>query len=150
MNEVKKQDPTVEFLSELYKTVKMGSDSIINISSKVKDGLLRDELMRELDTYEKYAKRIGKLIYESGNTPKEENIMAKLGAKMGMAMNTMTDSTESHIAQMMIEGATMGITENMKLISTYEKKDISEEALKLGRDTVRYMEETVENLKKFL
>ena len=150
MNEVKKQDPTVEFLSELYKTVKMGSDSIINISSKVKDGLLRDELMRELDTYEKYAKRIGKLIYESGNTPKEENIMAKLGAKMGMAMNTMTDSTESHIAQMMIEGATMGITENMKLISTYEKKDVSEDALKLGRDTVRYMEETVENLKKFL
>ena len=76
--------------------------------------------------------------------------MAKLGAKMGMAMNTLTDSTESHIAQMMIEGATMGITENMKLVSKYEDKGISEEALKLGRDTVKYMEETVENLKKFL
>ena len=62
MNEEKRQDPTVEFLSELYKNMKMGSDSIINVSSKVKDGLLRDELMRELDTYEKYAKRIGKLI----------------------------------------------------------------------------------------
>ena len=150
MNEEKRQDLTVEFLSELYKNMKMGSDSIINVSSKVKDGLLRDELMRELDTYEKYAKRIGKLIYESGNTPKEDNIMAKLGAKMGMAMNTLTDSTESHIAQMMIEGATMGITENMKLVSKYEDKGISEEALKLGRDTVKYMEETVENLKKFL
>lgn len=150
MNEEKRIDPTVEFLSEIYKSVKMGSDSIINISSKVGDGLLRDELMRELDNYEKYAKRIGKIIYESGNTPKEENIMAKLGAKMGMAMNTLTDSSESHIAQMMIEGATMGITENMKLISKYEGKGASDEALTLGRETVKYMEHTVENLKKFL
>ena len=150
MNEEKRQDPTLEFLSELYKAMKMGADSIINISSKVKDGHLRDELLRELDTYEKFAKRIGKLIYEEGETPKEEGFMTKMATKVGMAMNTMTDSTESHIAQMMIEGATMGITENMKLISKYENKGVSEEALALGRDTVKFMEETVENLKKYL
>ena len=35
---------TIEFLSSLYKNMKMGSDSIIDISSKVKEGKLRDEL----------------------------------------------------------------------------------------------------------
>ena len=141
---------TKEFLLALYKNMKMGADSIVDISSKVKEGAFRDELAQELDTYEKFAKRIGKLLYDSGETPKEENIMKKMATKMGMAMNTLTDSTESHLAQMMIEGATMGITENMKLINEYEEKNVSDEALKLGKDSVKFMEETVEKLKKFL
>ena len=130
--------------------MKMGADSIVNRRPKVKDGHLRDELLRELDTYEKFASKIGKLLYESGETPKEENIMSKMASKVGMTMNTLTDSTESHIAQMMIEGATMGITENTKLLHKYESKGISEEAAKLGHDSIKYMEETVETLKKYL
>ncbi len=141
---------TAEFLLELYKNMKMGSDSIVNISSKVKEGELRDELARELDSYEKYAKKMGKLIYDAGETPKEENVMSKMAAKMGMAVNTLTDSTESHIAEMLIEGATMGITENTKLINQYEDKGVSDESLKLARDSVCFMENTVETLKKFL
>ena len=141
---------TSELLSELYKNMKMGADSIVNISSKVQEGALRDELTKELDTYESYAKKIGKLIYSAGDTPKEENIMAKMASKMGMAMNTLTDSTESHIAQMMIEGATMGITENTKLINQCEKHGADEEALRIGRDSVKFMEESIESLKKFL
>ncbi len=150
MNNGTASDKTKLFLGELYKNMKMGADSIVNVSSKVKDGHLRDELLRELDTYEKFAKKIGKLLYDAGETPKEENIMSKMASKVGMAMNTVVDSTESHIAQMMIEGATMGITENTKLINQYENKGVSEEALKLGKDSVKFMEETVETLKKFL
>ena len=142
--------PTVELLLELYKNMKMGADSIVNISSKVGEGALRDELAKELDSYEAYAKKIGKLIYNAGDTPKEENIMTKMATKMGMAMNTLTDSTESHIAQMMIEGTTMGITENTKLIKQYERDGADEAALKLGRETVKFMEESVETLKNFL
>jgi hypothetical protein len=141
---------TKEFLLTLYKNMKMGADSIVDVSSKVKEGAFRDELYKELDTYEKFAKRIGKLLYDLGEAPKEENIVKKMATKMGMAMNTLTDSTESHIAQMMIEGATMGITENTKLVNEYEEKNISEEALKLGKDSVKFMEDTVEKLKKFL
>lgn len=150
MNTQTSPKATTAFLLELYKNMKMGADSIVNVSGRVKEGDFRDELARELDTYEKFSHEIGKLIHEAGETPKEEGIMSKMMAKMGMAMNTMTDSTTSHIAQMMIEGATMGITENTKLIHEYEEKGVSEEALKLGRETVKYMEETVETLKKYL
>ena len=141
---------TIQLLSELYKNMKMGADSIVNITPKVNGGPLRDELLRELDTYEKYSKKISKLILDMGGTPKEGNIVSKVASKIGMEMNTLTDSTESHIAQMMIEGATMGITENTKLINEYEKKCASEEALGLGRDCVKFMEDTVETLKKYL
>lgn len=141
---------TKNLLSELYKNMKMGADSIVNISSRVGEGDLRDELARQLDTYESFSKKIGMLIYESGNEPKEENIMSKMASKVGMAMNTLADSSNSHIAEMMIEGATMGITENTKLLNKYKEKDVDAEALKLCRESVRFMEDSIEALKKFL
>lgn len=141
---------TKMLLSELYKNMKMGADSIVNISSKVSEGELRDELARQLDTYESFAKKIGMLIYESGDEPQEENIMSKMASKVGMAMNTLTDSSQSHIAEMMIEGATMGITENTKLINKYQDKGVDTQALKLCRESVKFMEDSIEALKKFL
>ena len=76
--------------------------------------------------------------------------MAKMMSKMGISINTMMDSTSSHIADMMIQGATMGVTDTTKLIREYENTSCSEEALKLARDTVKYEEESIERLKKFL
>ena len=148
MNEQNKQNS--QLLSELYKNMKMGADAIINVSSKVGEGELRDELARQLDTYESFSKKIGMLIYELGDEPKEDNPMSKFASKMGIAMNTLTDSSQSHIAQMMIEGATMGITENTKLINRYENKDVDPKAIHLCRESVKFMEDSVEALKKFL
>ena len=123
MNSEVNNSATDQLLTELYKNMKMGADGIINVTPKVKGGPFRDELLRELDTYEKYSKKISKLILDMGGSPKEENIFSKVASKIGTEMNTLTDSTESHIAQMMIEGATMGITENTKLKLT--KRDLT-------------------------
>ena len=148
MNE--QSNANIRLLSELYKNMKMGADSIVNISPKVGEGDLRDELARELDTYEGFSKKIGMLIYELGNEPREENPLSKFASKMGIAMNTLTDTSESHIAELMIEGANMGITENTKLLNRYKEKDVDPKALDLCRDSVKFMEDSIEALKKFL
>ncbi len=151
MNQTETKSTCTEaLLSELYKNIKMGSDSIINLMPKVSSGELRDEMTAELNRYEEFAKEIGNLLYEEGETPKEENVMTKMMSKVGMAMNTMIDSTDSHIAQMMIEGATMGITENTKLLRKYENKSCSEKALSLTKQTIKFMEDTVERMKQYL
>ena len=148
MNEQNKS--TAQLLSELYKNMKMGADGIINVSSKVGEGELRDELARQLDTYESFSKKIEMQIYDLGNEPMEENPLSKIASKVGIAMNTLTDSSQSHIAQMMIEGATMGVTENTKLLNRYKKKDVDPRALTLCRESIKFMEDSIEALKKFL
>jgi len=150
MQDSKEKACTETFLVELYKNIKMGADSIINIMPKVENGELREELTAELNRYEDFAKQLSDLLYSIGGKPEEEGVFSKLMAKAGMAMNTMMDSTASHIAQMMIEGATMGITENTKLIREYENKPCSEKALTLAKETVRFMEDSVERMKKYL
>ena len=78
-----------QMLDKMYKNVKMGSDSMVNIISKVRDESLKGELTKQLDKYESYSKQVASMIYDAGGSPKEENILTKAGAKIGVEMNTM-------------------------------------------------------------
>ncbi len=149
---MKKQssETTKKFLEQLYKNVKMGADSIVDIMPKVEDSELKLELTSELEMYEKFATDIKAELDELGTYPEEENVMIKTMSKMGLWFNTLTDTSKSHIADIMIQGATMGITDTTKLIREHENTDCSESALAIARKTVKYEEETIERLKSFL
>ena len=141
---------TETLLGELYKEMKMGSESLTDILGKITDGDLRQEVTRQIEEYEKFAKTAGDRLWDLGQKPKEEGIVAKMSAKIGMAMSTMTDSTKSHLAQMIIEGDTMGITELTRLVREHENTSCSESTLMLTRDAIRFLEDSVERTKEYL
>ena len=141
---------TLSLLEAMYKNVRMGADSIIDIMPKVADEKLREELTSELERYEEFSKEIKNSIFNMGEEAKDQGILAKVGTKMSVAMNTMMDSTVSHIAEMMIQGGTMGITDATKLLREYENTSCSKEVLDIARRIIKYEEETVERLKNFL
>ena len=145
-----KKTVNAEMLDRMYKNVKMGSDSMVDIMSHVKDDTLREELTSQLEQYESYGNRIGKMIYDSGRKPKEEGPMTRMSAKIGVMMNTMTDSTSSHLAQMVIEGATMGMTDMTKIVREYENQNCAEAPLKLAREIAEFEDKSIESLKKYL
>ena len=147
---VKQKTDTETLLGELYKEMKMGADSLTDILSRVKDGDLRTELTRQIEEYAAFAKTASDRLYDCGIKPQEEGIMARMSAKLGMAMNTMTDSTTSHLAQMVIEGDTMGITELTRLVREHENTACSEATLALVRDAIRFLEDAVERTKEYL
>lgn len=150
MSETKTVITEAELLEDIYKNVKMGADSIINLMSRVKDEALRLEMTYELDRYESFARRASTLMAERGLRAKEENPITKVSAKIGMAMNTMADSTTPHLAEMLIQGSSMGITNMLKLINVSEDCGLQGEAMKLAREAVDFQENSVERLKKFL
>ena len=150
MSEQSTAKVTKEFLDQLYKNIKMGSDSLIDLMPKVKDQAMREEMTAELEKYEEFAKEIREILFKSGDEPKEESLLSKMGVRMGVMMNTMVDDTVSHIADMMIQGATMGVTATTKLLREYENRQCCEDALALAKKTIRYEQETIERLKKFL
>ena len=141
---------TLDLLEAMYKNVRMGADSIIDIMPKVGDESMRAELTSELERYEEFSKEIEGIVLDMGAEAKDQGMLAKLGTKMSVAMNTMMDSTTSHIAEMMIQGGTMGITDATKLLREYENTSCSKKALDITQRIIKYEEETVERLKKFL
>ena len=150
MMEKKHASASAEMLDKMYKNVKMGSDSMVNILSKVKDQGLKAELTTQLDKYEKYSKQVAEMIYDAGGTPKEENILTKAGSRIGIEMNTMIDATPSHLAEMVIEGATMGMTDMTKILREYENKNCSEQTIKLAKEIAEFEDKSVDSLKKYL
>jgi hypothetical protein len=150
MSEQNNKAATKKFLSQLYKNTKMGADSIIDIMPKVANEELKSELTSELEKYEDFSKKIKTMLFDLGMEAHEENAMTKVMTKVGITMNTMLDASASHIADIMIQGATMGITDTTKLVREYENTSCSEDALALAKETIKYEEATVERLKKFL
>ena len=139
-----------EMLDQLYKNVKMGSDSIIRLLGKVSDGKFKSDLTDQLNGYEGFATKAKARLKEMGSEAKEENPVTKLWANIGMTMSTLTDSTDSHLAQLVAEGSTMGITDGIKLLREYENTDVSEGALKLVREVIEFEERNLERAKRYI
>ena len=150
MTDTVSSTPVTELLNAIYKNVKMASDSLLNLMPKVKDEKLKNDMTVQLSVYEGFASRAAKLLAEEGGKPEEEGLMTKMGAKMGVMMNTMRDSTTSHLAEMIIEGSTMGMNDILKQIREAEQKDVSGEALRLARHLYEFEEKTAEDMKSYL
>lgn len=136
-----------DLYQEIYKGCKMGAESLVNLLPKVTDDGLRNEITAQLERYEEYAAKAREELFDLDTSPKEENAFTKMSAKMGVMMNTMLDATSSHIAQMVIEGCSMGITELLKVVHAYGIKDDAEQ---LARDVISFEESCSENMKKYL
>ncbi len=139
-----------EMLEQLYKNIKMGSDSIVKLLKKVDDSEFKSDLTKQINGYEEIASRIQKHLSDHGYKAKEENPMTKLWSSVGMAMSTMTDSSNSHIAELIAEGSTMGITDGIKLLREYENSSVSEEALEFAREVIRFEEHNLEKAKSYI
>ena len=64
-------------------------------------------------------------------------------------LQTMADDSPSHIAKMLIQGRSMGITEAVKKLHQYEN-DVEKDIKKLMERLQEFEEENVEKLKEFL
>ena len=148
MNNTCKRD--VEVLEDLYKNEKMGSDSILKVMPKASNEKFRAALTCQLSGYERFFEKAKEMLSERGYKAKEENPMTKLWASIGVAMNTMVDSSDSHLAQMVVEGSTMGVTDTLKLLRESENSGVSEKTLKMMRDIISFEEKNVEIMKGFI
>ena len=139
-----------EILAKIYKNVKMGAESVTKLLPKVADGEFKTKLTEQLNGYEEFASKAKTLLCQKGEVAKEETPMTKFWTRVGIAMNTMIDASSSHIAEMMIEGSTMGITDTTKIINEYENQPDCEAAVDLARDIVRFEQNNIEIMKKYL
>ena len=141
---------TAELAGLIYKNMKMGADSVINLLPKVDDEAMRSRMTEQLDGYEKFAKQAREVLDAEGVEAQEEGVMAKMGAKMGMSMKTMVDSTSSHIAELMMEGSVMGVCEMTRALRSFENTSCSEDMLRLCRSSIKFENDNLEKAKQYL
>lgn len=132
---------------DIYRNAKMGAEAILNLLPTVEDEALESELALQLTRYEEFASEAKNLLEKQGEKPIEESGFSRFMAKMGIKMNTMIDKTSSHVAQMIIEGAVMGITDIQKRLN--DGGDYGD-AEPIAKKLIAFEEDTVERMKEYL
>ena len=145
---------TAHLAEHVYKTAKMGADSITDALKGIKDPeekeKIRAELTRQYEEYENIAIKAEQVLTEMNIKPKEEGTMVKLAAKTGVMMNMMMDSTSSHVAEMMMEGLSMGIADTTKRVRQARESGCDPVVIDIADELVSFQEKSVDMIKKYL
>ena len=105
-------------LNEINKGIKMGMDSISSIAEKVTDDQLKDDLQSEYNQYNTILNDVNAELGKYEEFPKELNPAQKMMGWFDIQMSTLTDDSDSKIAEMLIKGTNMGIIEGVKLLNS--------------------------------
>lgn len=114
---------TIQLLQDVVRNARTGEEAIGQLMSKAESQEMKGELDRELHQYRESARQAESALSAAGGTPEPVGLMAKAGMWAGTQMNTLTDRSNAHIAEMVIQGATMGIIEMTKARNTYPDAD---------------------------
>lgn len=135
-------------LDEVYKSVTMGSDSVSTLIGKTNDPSMREALTAQLEGYQNFASTARTKMNEKNYRIKETGVLAKIPAEVTMNVTTMMDNSNTKIAEMMINGSTMGIIELTRKIRRTPCADA--DSSKIANDVVAFEENNIAKMKTFL
>jgi uncharacterized protein (DUF305 family) len=138
----------VELLNHVYQTAEMGQDGIRSVRKYARDPKLTQALDRQSREYQKLQRSAGEMLRTRGLEPEGIGAMAKLSSETMSAMKTMVDHSATKIAELMIQGSTMGVTKSLRTIRDCELKD--ERVRDLADKLLKTEQANIEEMKQFL
>lgn len=143
-----KKEREIELIDDAYKTCRMGTYAIDCIMDKIEDGNFKELVKKQNKSYLDLTKQIRRLALNLNHELTDINFMAKGMSSLSIDMKTMLNKETSHLAQMLIDGTTMGITTMIKERNNNE--GLNEDLLQVSDKLISLMEKFVESLKEFL
>ena len=146
-NKDKKQ--AEEILAEIYRNAQLALQSIADILPQVDDQEVRDELVYQHEEYEKFSARAAVIAKDRGIELKEPNMFKKAMMWGSIKMNTLTDNSRAHIADMMVQGTVMGVT-SLRTSASELYPDASDEIVELLNEMIKAEEQFEKKWKEYL
>lgn len=135
-------------LNESYRNTRMGREAINVIIGKVEDDELALDLNRQACKFVQLEEKIQKEFQKEQESPTEERFANRAMLWGGIQMNTLLNASTEHLADMMIQGNTKGITELMKAVKA--NKSVQKEYYELAEEVMDFEEKNIEKLKAYL
>lgn len=140
---------TNELINYVYENAKMGKESCDTLLKELdgKENKIIDAVEDILKDYKDFEIKAKNMLNEDEKM--EPNMFARISASMGIKMKTKNDNSDANIADMLIQGLTMGELEISKKIEN-SKKSANKEACNLAADFKKFQKNAIVKLKKFL
>ena len=134
-------------LDENYHACVMGTQAINTLIHKVADEKLALEMNRQACKYTNFARKVSdNLAKEYETSRKEWANRAMLWA--GLQFNTLKNTSDEHLAELMIERNAAAVTGMMKAVK--ENKSAKKEYCELAEEIMDFQEKCIETLKTYL
>ncbi len=137
-----------ELLNFVYQNSQMGVETIGQLLDISEDESFKKELNSQFDEYKSIHVRAKEMLNENGYDEKGISTLDKIKTYIMINLQTLTDKSTHHIAEMMMIGSNMGVIDAIKNINRY--KHAEENIVNLMKRLLTFEENNIQTLKAYL
>ena len=129
---------TAELLAEMYRNVTMGSENLAAVVPHIRDRFLLKEVTYQLEKYADFTNRTASLLHKRAVKPKEPALMKVAMSRGGIAVNTLLDDSDGHVAEMIVKGTRTGLEQLEDKFAQLAARGADEDAVSLCREVIGF------------
>lgn len=137
-----------QLLNRMQQNIQMVLETIPEIQKNASDHALKSDLASQESVYQDLLFRIRKIMDDSNYEIENVNELLKLYSEWMTKLKAMTDNSASHLAELCIEGYTMGMVKVLQ--DQHQFSSASHESLALAAELADHHQKSIECLKKYL
>ena len=137
-----------ELLNFIYQNSQMGVETINQLLGIIEDGEFKKQLHSQLSEYQEIQTAARSLLNKNGYDEKGISMLNKIKTYLMINIQTMTDKTPSHVAEMLVIGSNMGVIDATKNIRKYQEAE--QKIINLMEKLLKFEENNIKKLKTFL
>lgn len=141
-------DQDQQLLNGIYRNAEMGKETIARLIKETDDVTFRKVMEAQLTEYQAIFDQSQQQLQQRRQAPEGLSGMEKAATYMAMKMNTLADKTSSHMAEMLIEGSTMGVVDMQKQLNACSQADAA--VRRLGERLLAIEQRNIERLQPYL
>lgn len=142
------QAETVRLLKEVYHNSKTAVDAIGTLLTKTGAMDFAADLQQQVEEYRAIAEEAAEQLRGFRELPEESSVFSKLGMWAGVQMSTLVNKSTDHMAEIMINGSTMGVIEMTKYLNA--NPDVSSFAQQLAQRLVAVEQRNIDMMRQYL
>lgn len=135
-------------LNNIYQNAQAASHGISDLMPKITNSSFRDDLKQQDSEYRSIQQQATQQLIQMGDTPSEIGPLQRAGVWASMNTKTIMNADTSHLAEVMITGSNMGITNMTKILNTYQNPNPQVQTL--AQQLITTEQQHVERLKTYL
>ena len=140
-----------ELILHIYQDAEMGCYTVQKLMDdlKEKDNKIKKVVEDIHKEYEFWKQETKKILKKEHAEISENPPISKFMAGMSINKEVKSDNSDSAIADMLIQGISMGSIDMTKKIKNY-KEEVNKANLNMAKEFLKFQENTIEKLKKYL
>ena len=138
-------EQNVKLLEAIVKCGEMGRGTLDHMSDINENGAFAASMQIQQNEYEAIREEAARQLAAMGRSVEQLSVMEKLNTAMGVKMNTLADKSARHMAEMLIQGSTMGIVDLTKAMR--DNPGAGAEVQALADRMVQFMQRNIEEMK---